>query len=167
MSEVYILIGGNLSDREKALNYAIKEISKSIGKILSTSSIFESEPWGFDSSDLFLNQVVIVHTELTPHTTLKNLQDIEIKFGRIKQKGHYESRTIDLDILFYDHLLINDKELQVPHPHLHKRKFTLSPLVEIARDFIHPLMNKSMFDLAQECPDNSQVALFKEETIPN
>ncbi|MEZ5196112.1 MAG: 2-amino-4-hydroxy-6-hydroxymethyldihydropteridine diphosphokinase [Bacteroidales bacterium] len=163
MSEVYILIGGNLSDRERALTFAISEISKNIGKITLTSSIFESEPWGFSSPDLFLNQVVKVQTILTPKATLKKLQEIERLYGRARHSGNYESRTIDLDILFFDDLMIHERDLHIPHPRLHMRKFTLSPLVEIAGDYVHPFIRKSMNDLAAECTDRSQVRLFKKD----
>lgn len=167
MSEVYLLIGGNLGNRENFLNTAIKEISSTIGKIVNISSLYESEPWGFESMDRFLNQVLIVKTQLPPFTVLKTLQNIENTMGRTRLTNKYESRTIDIDILFYDNEIINHEFLQIPHPHIQKRKFTLLPLAEIAGNYIHPFLKKSIFQLHQESTDTSKVALYTPEEMRN
>ena len=157
MNQVFLLLGGNLDDRFGLLSIAKEDISKEIGEILQESSIYETAPWGFESEQNFLNQVIIVSTSLSPIQVLRKCQIIENKLGRVRKSEHYASRTMDIDILFYNEEIINTTELIVPHKRLHKRRFTLEPLVELAPNFMHPVIRKSLFEIMKECTDEADI----------
>jgi 2-amino-4-hydroxy-6-hydroxymethyldihydropteridine diphosphokinase len=157
MENVFLLLGSNLGDRYSILSQAVNYIEGRIGVIQQKSSIYESDPWGFEHKNAFLNQVLVVKTDKTPESVLKLAQDIEVEFGRIRRStNEYEGRTIDIDILFYNEKVINKRDLTVPHPLLQDRRFTLQPLVEIASDMIHPVFKKNMKQLLDECPDDQE-----------
>ncbi len=156
-NNVFLLIGGNLGDRFKLLNQAKKDIQKEIGRITKESSIYETAAWGFEAENDFLNQVIMITTELEAIEVLKLCQEIEDNLGRVRGSEQYASRTMDIDILFYNDEIINEPKLIVPHQHLHKRGFTLEPLAEIEPNFIHPILQKTMVDLLQNCGDKSVV----------
>ena len=156
-NEVYLLTGGNLGDRFKLLEQAKNEISEKIGKIKNESSIYETVPWGFKAEQDFLNQVVEVSTKLSPQKVLEFCLEIEDELGRERKSGYYESRTMDIDILFYNDEIINEPGLIIPHPKLHLRRFTLVPLTEIEPDFVHPVLNKKLTLILEECNDISDV----------
>ncbi|MCK5170064.1 MAG: 2-amino-4-hydroxy-6-hydroxymethyldihydropteridine diphosphokinase [Bacteroidales bacterium] len=157
MNQVYLLIGGNLGDRYKLIASAKQSITKKIGKIVKESSIYETAPWGFESEQDFLNQVVHISTNLTPKDVLNKCLEIEKELGRNRESEQYSSRTMDVDILFYNDEIIQLWNLIIPHEQLHKRRFTLEPLVEIAPGLIHPVIKKSISDILKECKDNSEV----------
>ncbi|MEI6823001.1 MAG: 2-amino-4-hydroxy-6-hydroxymethyldihydropteridine diphosphokinase [Bacteroidota bacterium] len=162
MSETYLLLGGNIGDTKAILKDAIKVIESSSGIVLKKSSVYKSEAWGFKSEQAFLNQVILLQTKLSPEVLLHTILSIEQQMGRERDTNEgYSSRLIDIDILFYDNLIINQESLTVPHPLLHKRRFTLLPLNEIAKDYIHPILNKSINELLLECPDDSIVNLYE------
>ncbi len=154
----YLLLGSNLGNKRENLNKSIEEISAKAGKIINKSSVYETQAWGFETDDLFVNQVIMIGTNLTPKVLLVTVLDIEKQIGR-KQKTttDYESRLIDIDILFYNSEIINEIDLVIPHPHLHKRNFTLFPLKEIAGNYIHPVFKKNILDLLQESVDDCEV----------
>ncbi|OIP03614.1 MAG: 2-amino-4-hydroxy-6-hydroxymethyldihydropteridine diphosphokinase [Bacteroidetes bacterium CG2_30_32_10] len=164
MSKAYLLLGSNKGNRLAFINQATDDICKRVGNIITYSLIYETEPWGFIDNTFFLNKVLIVETNLKPQQLLTELKTIELKLGRIKT-SFYASRTIDIDILFYDNLIISDENLIIPHPQLHKRMFTLLPLSEIAPDFIHPLLNKDLQTLTNECEDKTKVNLYYQEKL--
>ena len=157
----FILLGSNLGDREAILESAIDMIEERCGSVVLMSSLYESEPWGFETDDLFLNQAIGVETGLEPHDLLKELLQIEAELGRVRHENHegYESRPVDLDVIYYDDMVIADEELIVPHPRLHQRRFVLAPLCEIAPDFIHPLFRESNRELLARCEDRLRVRL--------
>ena len=155
MSKVFLLFGGNLGNRFKIIADAEELTKRAIGKIVKASSLYESAPWGFEHENKFLNKVLIINTRYSPAEILKNIQNIETKMGRVRNySGTYSGRTIDIDILFYDDVIMNEEDLKIPHPLLHERRFTLQPLVEIVPDFSHPVLNKTMQQLLEECPDD-------------
>jgi len=156
-NSVFLLIGGNLGDRFKLLSQAKFEIQKEIGQIEKESSIYETAAWGFKSENDFLNQVIMISTDFNAIEILKLCQEIENKLGRTRESEQYASRTMDIDILFYNDEIIDFPELKIPHIQLHKRKFTLEPLSEIAPKFVHPSLSKTMKGLLQECSDKSEV----------
>ena len=158
----FILLGSNLGERESLLKKAIAMIGESCGEVLVLSKIYETEPWGFVAENNFLNQVVMIKTALSPHALLKELLSIEAVLGRQRDenKKGYASRPMDLDILYYDDMVINDADLIVPHPRLHLRRFTLLPLCDISSDFKHPIFNKTNKELLEECEDTSEVKSF-------
>jgi len=136
-------------------------ITGQIGIILRKSSIYETEPWGFDHEDQFLNQCLMVETSQSPHGVLKSLQKIEKHFKRVRNPGLYESRNMDIDILFYDDIILDEENLKIPHPLLHERKFALILLVEVDPDLIHPVFSKTVSELLLQCSDNKMVVLYR------
>jgi len=158
MHNVIILIGGNEGNTKDYIIKAKRFIQKSIGPIVLISSLYESEPWGFEHTQNFINQIIEVESVLTPHQILDIGQQIEKSLGRqCKTISGYEGRPMDIDILFYDRLIINTNNLVVPHPKLHERKFTLLPLLEKWGNFIHPSLCKSVSLLMNECNDDGWV----------
>jgi len=156
---VFILLGTNLGDREVNLKLATELIEKQIGSILLKSKIYETEPWGVIDQPNFLNQVLKIKTNLTPEKCLNNCLSIEDEIGR-KRLRKWGERLIDIDLLFYNDLKINTLDLILPHPRLHERNFTLVPMEEIAADFVHPILKKSMFELLDICRDDQSVFEF-------
>lgn len=133
MHKLYIGLGSNLGNREELLHRAIEFINERIGSVLRTSSFIETEPWGFQSENTFLNAVCLAETTLTPLQCLKETQKIERLLGRKHKSkdGKYQDRPIDLDLLIYDDLKMNTPELTLPHPHMQERDFVMIPLREV------------------------------------
>ncbi|TLX76895.1 2-amino-4-hydroxy-6-hydroxymethyldihydropteridine diphosphokinase [Labilibacter sediminis] len=160
MHQIILLIGGNEGNTHEYIAKAKAFIEKKIGKIVKESSIVESEPWGFEHAQNFLNQVIEVESSLTPHETLKNGQEIEKTLGRkAKTTTGYEGRPMDIDILFYDNLEISEEDLTIPHPRMHERKFTMVPLAEKWNNYIHPTFRKTMKQLLDECNDDGWIKI--------
>ena len=158
MISAYLLLGTNQGDRVALLCEACDSIIHRAGRIIRSSSVYESAPWGFDSDDWFLNQVLMIETSLPPEALLFTLQQIEEDLGRVRRKTTgYESRSMDIDILFYGNAVISTSTLIVPHSRLHERRFTLVPLAEIAPDFQHPVLQKSITALLSQCSDKTFV----------
>lgn len=160
----YISLGSNTGDRRDYLEKSLVMILKSIGNLKSKSPIYETQAWGHIHQDDFLNQVICIHTEFSPTELLRRLLQIENNLGR-QRTFRYGPRTIDLDILLYDDLIVNSHELVIPHPEMHRRKFILVPIVSIAPDLIHPVFKKTMFQLTQEVEDNLQVREYNNYEI--
>jgi len=156
MAEVYILLGGNLGDKSKIFQATQKLIEERIGRITKRSSVYATEPWGFES-ELFWNLAIIVETRLTPVEILKQTQAIEISMGRLKHTEQYEARAMDIDLLFYDDLQLNTSDLTLPHPKMGVRKFVLVPLNEIAPDKRHPTSGMTVKEMLICCPDRLNV----------
>jgi 2-amino-4-hydroxy-6-hydroxymethyldihydropteridine diphosphokinase len=148
MSIVYIGIGSNLGDREKNCSRSVDLLEKNGIVIRQESSLYETIPWGLRDQPLFLNMVIKVETELKPQELLELLKNVEIEVGREKS-SRWGPRIIDLDILLYDDIALNEETLTVPHPYLHKRDFVLIPLCEIAPDVRHPVLQLTMRELLQ------------------
>jgi len=159
MNTVYLLTGGNMGDRLHHLTAAATTIALDCGKIVAQSAVYKTSAWGNEEQPDFLNQVLCINTTVTPFKLLRSLLSIEKKMGRTRDKQN-DPRTIDLDILFYNDLVITGPSLQVPHPRLHLRRFVLVPLCEIAPGLIHPVFQKSVQQLLNECPDELDVKKF-------
>lgn len=134
MATLYLSLGTNLGDRQKNLTSAMALIGREIGTVVSASDVMETDPWGFDSANRFLNMAAKVQTDLQPLEVLHATQKIEKELGR-KHKTvdrEYHDRLIDIDILMYDNLVMNTPELTIPHPLMHERDFVMKPLLQIA-----------------------------------
>ena len=155
---VTIALGSNIGDRQKNLANAKKQIKKFV-TIEKKSSIYETDPVDYENQDKFLNQVIIGKTKYSPQETLKKLQTIEKKMGRIKKitKG---PRIIDLDILFFNSETLNTKNLIIPHPEIQNRRFILKPLTEISPNFIHPTLKKSIKELFNNLQSYKKVKIW-------
>ncbi len=156
MVDVYLLLGSNLGNRQLFLQDAARYIEKSAGKILTSSGIYETQSWGKTDAPDYLNQVLLIQTELPPQLLLAELLNIEIMLGR-QRLERWGSRTVDIDILFYGDEIINESNLTIPHPELHNRRFTLEPLAEITPDLWHPILNKTVLLLKNELKDSLAV----------
>lgn len=158
MAIAYISLGSNLGSKLQNINKAVALIAEECGTINNISSLYETEPWGFESDKKFLNQVLSLTTGLTTRELLSGLLSIEKMMGRTRERSRtYTSRIIDLDILFYDQEIIREENLTIPHPQIQNRSFILVPLMEIAASFVHPQLNKTIERLAQDCRDNSLI----------
>ena len=157
MNIVFLGIGTNLGNRGNNLKEAVSLIEEHIGQVLKSSFIYETEPWGFQSGDEFLNMVVKVETKLIPSGIMERILMIESLMGRVRGEKQYSSRVIDIDILLYERMVIDEKNLKVPHPLMHERKFVLVPLCEIEPDMVHPVLNKTISSLLKSCKDKSKV----------
>ncbi|WP_312696948.1 2-amino-4-hydroxy-6-hydroxymethyldihydropteridine diphosphokinase [Sphingobacterium mizutaii] len=156
MNKVYLLLGANIGNPNKQLEDAKVEIEDRIGEITLQSKIYESEAWGVENQPVFLNQVILLETELSANKVLNEILKIEILLGRIRGQ-RWGSRIIDIDILYYNEDIIHTEDLQVPHPYIQERNFTLIPLVEIAEDYLHPIFKKSNKELLEESTDQLKV----------
>jgi 2-amino-4-hydroxy-6-hydroxymethyldihydropteridine diphosphokinase len=165
MSKVTFLIGGNQGDRETLLERACKEIELRIGKMLQVSSIYETEAWGFEAEQSFLNQAVVVETDLLPEEVLRQALNIEAVLGRVRNGSGYASRTMDIDVMYIDDKCISTPSLIVPHPRIQERNFVLEPLCEIMPNFVHPILQKTMQELLEKCSDNGKVSLYKQGKV--
>ena len=163
MAIAYLSLGSNLGGRVGYIQQAVSLLSASPDiNIVATSSFYETEPWQMHSENWFVNAVIQISTTLTPEELLKECKNVESLLGRKKEddeKG-YADRTIDIDIIFYDNLLINTPELTIPHRFFHKRVFMLVPMLEIAQDFVHPLFNKTVEKLYDEIENPEMVCLY-------
>ena len=158
-SQVVLLLGGNLGNRVQNLSKALEALQQDVGTIQKKSSIYETAAWGITDQPNFLNQVVIIKTHLTAQEVIKKIFVIEKQLGR-ERLIKMGPRLIDIDILFYDDKIIENKNLIVPHPRIQDRKFVLEPLNEIIPNYIHPIINKSVQLLLQECTDTLNVKKF-------
>jgi 2-amino-4-hydroxy-6-hydroxymethyldihydropteridine diphosphokinase len=160
MEQAVLSLGSNIGDRMAQLRKAISLLPKQTESSFLISSVYQTSPWGFSSNDLFLNCVLAFETTLTAERLLEKCQDIEILLGRQRQGKGYVSRTMDIDILFYGDIIIENEKLIVPHPLIKKRKFVLIPLEEILPQFIHPKLQKSIHQLLEICQDMETVEFY-------
>ncbi len=162
MHHIFILLGTNEGNREENLRRAMDVISKNGIHIKSSSAVYVSEPWGFNAQTKFLNKVILGESPLKPEQILDLFLHTEEQMGRKRKQGEgYSSRLIDIDLLFYDDVVMETNRLILPHPRLHERRFTLLPLAEIDKDFIHPVLKKPVWKLLEECADTGAVHALK------
>jgi 2-amino-4-hydroxy-6-hydroxymethyldihydropteridine diphosphokinase len=155
-----LLLGTNLGDRLENLLAAFDKLKMNFGDAILKSSIYQTAAWGKENQQAFLNQVIVFDFSEDTLQALQVILGIETELGRIRTEKWGE-RMIDIDILFHGSRIINESRLQVPHPYLHLRNFTLEPLKEIGEQWLHPKMVKSVLELSNECPDRLKVELFE------
>jgi len=151
----YILFGSNMGDKNGIFNQACLYINNRCGRVVQVSAPYESEPWGFEAEEWFLNRVIVIETALDPEALMKQLLEIEYELGRDRhpEKKGYASRTADLDILYYGDKIIVTDMLTVPHPRLHQRRFALLPMCEVTPNLVHPAFRLTQSELLARCPD--------------
>ena len=157
MRNVYLSTGSNLGDRLKNIQSAKELINLRIGNIKLSSHIYETEPWGYVSENKFYNQCLQVETPLSPEELIESICTMEKDASRIKEGSSYSDRTLDIDILFYDKLIMASEKISIPHPRMHLRKFVLAPLNEIAPHFMHPVLNMTVLQLLEACVDKGKI----------
>lgn len=147
--DIILSFGSNLGNREKTIKEAYKQVENLIGKMTLCSSFIETKAWGFESKNMFLNSVAVFSTKKTPTECLSIINSIEKNLGRVRNENQvgYSSRTIDIDILFYDSIILETPLLTIPHPLLTKREFVLTPLKQILPNFVHPIIKQKIKDI--------------------
>lgn len=163
MAIAYLSLGSNKGDRIGFVQQATSLLNASDGiSLIRTSAFYESEPWGMDSKNWFVNAVVEIKTTLSPQELLTQCQRIETQLGRkrLDDTKEYQDRTIDIDILFYNKEIVNDENLTIPHKFLHLRAFTLVPLLELIPNFEHPLLHKTIAQLHEDLENPEMVFLY-------
>ncbi|MGL6179449.1 MAG: 2-amino-4-hydroxy-6-hydroxymethyldihydropteridine diphosphokinase [Tannerellaceae bacterium] len=153
---VYLSLGTNIGDRQRNIMQAINLLNERVGTVATLSSFLETEPWGFESANAFINIALAIKTDLTPTQLLKATQAIEKELGRTaKSTGNgYADRIIDIDILLYDDLILSQEDLKIPHPLMQERLFVLTPLAEIAPQLVHPILKTTIKNLETRLNDN-------------
>jgi 2-amino-4-hydroxy-6-hydroxymethyldihydropteridine diphosphokinase len=164
MKTVYIGIGSNLGDPYKNCMKAIEQIKKDpFSGIKALSPFYRTQPVGIEGQNWFINAVLCINTGLSSSEIIQMLLDVEKKIGRTRSEVRWESRVIDLDVLLIGNEIINDKNLIVPHPRMHTRRFVMAPMVDIAPDLIHPVLKKSMREILNEIPETDQAIKLMEK----
>ena len=155
----YLLFGSNMGDKSLIFDQACRFINDRCGCIVEVSAAYESEPWGFEAEEWFLNRVIVLETELDPEALLDALLEIERELGRVRnpEAVGYSSRTADLDILYYGNRIVLTENLTIPHPRLHQRRFALLPMCEVAPQLVHPSLGFTQTELLSRCHDDSEV----------
>lgn len=151
MAIAYLALGTNIGNKRRNMITAAALLAERVGDVLALSGFYETEPWGFQSENTFLNAALQLETSLSPLELLKATQQIEVEMGRTqKSNGTYHDRIIDIDILLYDDLTLQTPELTLPHPLMQDRRFVMEPLLEIAPNVVHPVFKKTVVSLMRE-----------------
>jgi 2-amino-4-hydroxy-6-hydroxymethyldihydropteridine diphosphokinase len=161
MHQVFLGIGGNTGNKHDNFDKVYTFIKNELGDIIKRSSVYETPPWGFQSDENFWNQILVIETGFSPEELLQKIAEIENWFGRIREKSGYISRKMDIDILYFDELVLNNEKLTIPHPQIANRLFVLVPLAEIAPDFVHPTLRLTSLQMLENCPDNSVIKMVE------
>lgn len=157
MHQVFLGIGGNTGNKHDNFDKVYTFIKNELGAIIKRSSVYETPPWGFRSEENFWNQVILIETQFSPEKLLENIAEFENWFGRVRVSGNYISREMDIDILYFDELILKNETLSIPHPQIANRLFVLVPLAEIAPEFIHPRLKINSLQLLENCTDCSVI----------
>jgi len=156
MNKIFLITGGNIGNRKKNLKAAAALIQEQIGTIIKSSKIYETDAWGITDQPVFYNQIHIVESKFPAKEILNKILKIEEKMGRVRTIKN-AARIIDIDILFFNDEIINEPNLNVPHPEIINRRFVLMPLNELAPEMIHPVFKRSIHELIRNCKDELRV----------
>lgn len=162
MNIVYLSLGSNIGDRISNFRTALSLLSTNCGNIVTKSKVYETSAWGITDQPNFLNMAIKIETAFEPIELLKKTTEIETQLGR-QREVKWGNRTLDIDILFYNDMLLNSSDLVIPHNHLHERLFTLIPLAEISPALIHPVFICTISELLNKCTDKLEVKLSNEQ----
>lgn len=160
MEKVLLHLGSNVGDRLALLQKGIDLLNKHVGQVIDVSNIYETEPWGLKDQSNFLNLALSIKTLLNPSDLLAAVKNIEVETGRVKE-AHWGPRVLDIDILLYSNDIVSKSDLKIPHQEIQNRNFVLIPLMEIAGETIHPILNKSIEDLYAESKDSCEVWIYQ------
>ena len=161
---VYLGLGSNLGNKERIVRKAIDKVGERVGAVVAVSSFYKTAPWGYQSVHTFCNAAISVDTDLSPEEVLFTVQEIERELGSKKHRerdGSYVDRLIDIDLLDYDGLVLDTHSLVLPHPYMHKRTFVMTPLAEIAPQWVHPVLGKTATELLEGRPALSNHLCFR------
>ncbi len=159
MNKTYLLLGSNMGNSKARLYKAIQHLEKQIGNVTRQSSLYATGAWGNTKQPDFLNQVIIIETKFSALQTMQTILKIEKKMGRVRTIKN-APRIIDIDILFFNNEIIDQKELIIPHPQIQNRRFVLVPLNQLSPNLKHPVLKKTVHQLLIHCPDNLNVKKF-------
>ncbi len=159
MHTVILMLGSNLGNRKENLESAVSELEQRTGTIQHMSEVYETEPWGMESERTFYNQCISLSTILDPSGVLEQIRTIEQQLGRPPSRVKFTDRTIDIDILFFDDLVMSREDLVIPHPGIRDRRFVIIPVLEIYPEYIHPGSGESMKDILRSCKDMKEVRI--------
>ena len=152
VEDLYLSLGSNIGNREEALEEARHTLSEEIGTISNASDVIETPPWGKTDQAAFLNQVVVIPTDIRPSVLLDAILHMEEELGRVRFEK-WGPRRIDIDIILYGSIVYQSDLLEIPHPYMHERRFVLEPLAQLAPDLVHPVLNRTIQQLLSELPD--------------
>lgn len=155
----HLLLGTNMGNRCDYLRFALDMIQEWVGTICSVSPVYETAAWGFTNQHDFLNQALLIHTSWEPEQLLSILQDIEKQAGR-QRLIHWGPRTLDIDIIAIDNLVIRSEKLSVPHPAMSQRRFVLQPLTDLLPDWIHPILGLTYAQMLGRCDDKTAIKKY-------
>ena len=159
IENIFLGLGSNQGDRELNLKNSIKLLNSRVGKVLNTSGIYESEPWGVKNQNYFLNQVIEIETHIDPNDLLNICKNIEYDMGR-KPEIRWGKRVIDIDILYYHSKIINQEKLIIPHKLMHERKFVMIPLNDLNENHLHPILKITNKEILNKCIDSCNVKYY-------
>ena len=159
IENIFLGLGSNQGDRELNLKNSIKLLNSRVGKVLNTSEIYESEPWGVKNQNYFLNQVIEIETRIDPNDLLNICKNIEYDMGR-KPEIRWGKRVIDIDILYYQSKVINQENLKIPHKLMHERKFVMIPLNDLNENHLHPILKITNKEILNKCIDSCKVKYY-------
>jgi 2-amino-4-hydroxy-6-hydroxymethyldihydropteridine diphosphokinase len=166
LNRLVLSLGSNLGDREGHLKEACVHIEEKIGKITALSRIYDTPPLGFEASQSFYNVCLVCETALSPEAAIETIHGIEAEMGRVRVEGQYVSRTIDIDIVFFNTLIRSENAPLLPHPSYHLRKFVLLPLNDLDSEMRDPRDGRSVKMLLADCPDQSEIHPLKKILLP-
>lgn len=159
IENIFLGLGSNQGDRELNLKNSIKLLNSRVGKVLNTSGIYESEPWGFKNQNYFLNQAIEIETHIDPNDLLNICKNIEYDMGR-KPERRWGKRVIDIDILYYQSKVMNEEKLIIPHKLMHERKFVMIPLNDLNENHLHPILKITNKEILNKCIDSCKVKYY-------